>query len=33
VAFAKYLYGKYGVQPWSASAPCWSKSEGDLAQK
>ena len=26
VAFAKYLYGKYGAQPWSASAPCWSKS-------
>jgi len=31
VAFAKYLHGKYGVQPWSASAPCWSKS--DIARK
>ncbi len=25
IAFAKYLYSKYGVQPWSASAPCWDK--------
>ena len=30
VAFAKYLYGKYGVQPWSSSSPCWS---GTLAEK
>ena len=30
VAFAKYLYGKYGTQPWSSSSPCWS---GTLAQK
>jgi hypothetical protein len=27
VAYAKYLYGKYGSQPWSASAPCWGSSE------
>jgi hypothetical protein len=35
VAFAKYLYGKYGSKPWSSSAPCWSKSiaQGDLARK
>ncbi|MEK7609582.1 MAG: hypothetical protein AAB470_00480 [Patescibacteria group bacterium] len=34
VAFAKYLYGKYGSSPWSASASCWSKSKlGDLARK
>ncbi len=27
VAYAKYLYGKYGSKPWSASKPCWSKTE------
>lgn len=27
VAYAKYLYGKYGLSPWSASKPCWNKSE------
>lgn len=27
VAFAKYLYGKYGSSPWSASQPCWSKAK------
>jgi hypothetical protein len=34
VAFAKYLYGKYGVQPWSSSSPCWSatKSGAELAK-
>ena len=33
VAFAKYLYGKYGSSPWSASQPCWSKARvGDLAK-
>jgi hypothetical protein len=31
VAYAKYLYSKYGAQPWSASSPCWSTSE--LARK
>ncbi len=30
VAYAKYLYGKYGLKPWSASAPCWNKN-GDIA--
>jgi hypothetical protein len=25
--FAKYLYEKYGVQPWQSSASCWKKSE------
>jgi len=34
VAFAKYLYTKYGSSPWSASQPCWSKVKtGDLARK
>ena len=34
VAFAKYLYGKYGSSPWSSSAPCWSKvHSADLAKK
>ena len=34
VAYAKYLYKKYGASPWSASSPCWSKSKtGDLARK
>lgn len=23
VAFAKYLYERYGSRPWSASEPCW----------
>lgn len=32
VAFAKYLYDKFGAQPWSASAPCWAKA-GSLAKK
>jgi hypothetical protein len=26
LAYAKYLYDTQGVQPWSASAPCWDKS-------
>ncbi len=25
VLYAKYLYEKYGSDPWSASSPCWSK--------
>ncbi len=34
VAFAKYLYGKYGSSPWSASKPCWSKANiTELARK
>lgn len=24
MAFGKYLYKKYGSQPWISSAPCWS---------
>ncbi len=24
--YARYLYEKQGVQPWSASAPCWDRS-------
>lgn len=23
MAFAQYLYGKYGTEPWSASSKCW----------
>ncbi len=26
MAYARYLYETQGTQPWSASAPCWSKS-------
>jgi len=26
IAYAKYLYSKYGAQPWSASSPCWGNS-------
>ena len=33
VAYAKYLYGKYGSQPWSASSACWSKASSELAKK
>lgn len=25
VEYAKYLYKKYGAEPWSASSPCWGK--------
>jgi hypothetical protein len=32
VAFGKYLYEKYGVQPWVSSSKCWS-SGGQLALK
>lgn len=31
-AFGKYLYEKYGTDPWSASRKCWSQS-GDIAKK
>jgi hypothetical protein len=24
-AYGRYLYEKYGLRPWSASAPCWKK--------
>lgn len=24
-AYARHLFEKYGVKPWSSSAPCWSK--------
>lgn len=32
-AYGKYLYNKYGSQPWSASEKCWSKSSSELALK
>ncbi len=25
MAYARHLYERQGVQPWSASAPCWSQ--------
>ena len=25
MAYARHLYEKQGVQPWSASAPCWNR--------
>jgi len=28
VAFAKYLYAKYGSDPWSSSEACWADSNG-----
>lgn len=37
VGYAKYLYKKYGAEPWSASSPCWSKTlssgNGDVLAK
>lgn len=33
VAFAKYLYKKYGTSPWSSSSKCWSASAANLAKK
>lgn len=29
VAYAKYLYEKFGSQPWSASQKCWSRAQTD----
>ena len=26
-AYARYIYEKYGVQPWQSSSPCWKKTE------
>lgn len=33
VAYAKYLYDKFGTKPWSASEKCWSKTPTELAVK
>lgn len=30
MAYARDLYERQGVQPWSASAPCWSKTLASL---
>ena len=27
IAYGKYLYETQGAQPWSASSPCWSKTQ------
>ncbi len=32
VAFGRYLYDKYGAQPWGASSPCWAGTN-DIAKK
>ena len=33
MAYAKYLFDKQGLQPWSASKPCWEKYlNKDIAQ-
>ena len=32
LTYAKYLYGREGVQPWSSSSPCWNK-DGKIALK
>jgi hypothetical protein len=34
VAYARYLYEKYGAKPWMSSSHCWSKpSSSDIAKK
>lgn len=34
VAFARYLYEKYGAKPWMSSSACWSKfSSADIAKR
>lgn len=33
VTYAKYLYSKFGLKPWSASEKCWSKTSTELAVK
>lgn len=30
MAYARYLYEKQGLQPWSASAPCWNRQVASL---
>jgi len=29
LAFGRWLYQKYGATPWSASSPCWAKSNSN----
>lgn len=31
IAFALWLYSKYGTSPWNASEKCWSQSQGSSA--
>jgi hypothetical protein len=33
LAYAKWLYGKYGDKPWVHSSPCWSKYSSKIALK
>jgi hypothetical protein len=34
VAYARYLYEKYGAKPWMSSSHCWSKfSSNEIAKK
>jgi len=33
MAYAKHLYEQKGVQPWSASKPCWGKTSKELAKR
>lgn len=34
VAYARYLYEKYGAKPWMSSSSCWSKfSSNEIAKK
>ncbi len=34
VAYARYLYEKFGAKPWMSSSPCWSKSlTSEVAKK
>ena len=30
VAYAKYLYKKFGSKPWNASSPCWGKTVASM---
>lgn len=30
MAYARFLYEKQGVQPWTASAPCWNRTVASL---
>ena len=33
VAYARYLYGKFGAKPWMSSSACWAKFSESLIAK
>jgi len=33
MAYARYLYGKQGIVPWSSSSPCWNKKVASIQKE